>query len=497
MTDAIEAYRRIFASRSPAQRRQLAQVKRFMERLCGDPRFRDRLRETAPDYGPVLRDYGIDADPDQMLPLFDARFRGYRYSDREGEWPLSKLWSDYVQDMLALRGVHRAQGESGGANPAFDDWRNRQILRSDSELGAHGDGIVHPVLALELSDGCSMGCWFCGISAEAFKGAWPYSPDNAQLWRGVVGAAQDLLGPAVRTGFCYWATDPMDNPDYDRFIADYADITGYLPQTTTAAPLKDLALTRRVLDLFEERGCIANRFSILNLKQLDKVHAAFTADELMGVELVLQNRESIEGRKSAAGRVRDRQSRLNASGRTDGQVQRALADATIACVSGFLINMPNQEIRLVSPTRPSERWPLGYRIHDRVRFETASEFRTALQGLIDKHCTIELAGADVLAFRPDLTCAVTPEGVVLTTAMTRQVLSGDHTMRRVAELIAEGRHTAGSIHAVLIGEGEDPFLIGAQMRRLFQAGLLDEDPVYGGIGTGRPPVLLDMAANAQ
>lgn len=30
----------------------------------------------------------------------------------------------------------------------------------------------------------------------------------------MVGVASEMFGSAVRTGFCYWATDPMDNPHY-------------------------------------------------------------------------------------------------------------------------------------------------------------------------------------------------------------------------------------------------------------------------------------------
>ena len=150
--------------------------------------------------------------------------------------------------------------------------------------------ITHPILAFELSAGCTIGCWFCGVSADRFHGNFAYTAENARLWRAILDHCVDLFGTGAQTGFCYWATDPTDNPDYPRFLADYHAATGNLPQTTTAAPLKNLAFTREILRLSDQHRCVINRFSILTLRILDAVHAAFSAEELMGVELVLQNR---------------------------------------------------------------------------------------------------------------------------------------------------------------------------------------------------------------
>ncbi len=58
----------------------------------------------------------------------------------------------------------------------------------------------------------SVGCWFCGLSADRFKGYYDYSKEHAELWHGVVGVASEMFGSAASTGVCYWATEPMDNP---------------------------------------------------------------------------------------------------------------------------------------------------------------------------------------------------------------------------------------------------------------------------------------------
>jgi len=166
------------------------------------------------------------------------------------------------------------------------------------------------------------------------------------------------ISTAARSGFCYWASDPADNPDYPRFIEDYALITGALPQTTTAAPLRDLGFTREVLALQSRYPGVGSRFSILSLKMLDDVHAAFSALELIQVGLVLQNRGALVGR-AAAGRALARRERLSAAGRRDDISPVDSDQATIACVSGFLVGMVARTVKLVSPTRACERWPLG------------------------------------------------------------------------------------------------------------------------------------------
>src|SRR5205814_8046857 len=107
---------------------------------------------------------------------------------------------------------------------------------------------------------------FCGVSAGRKGADFLYTPDNARLWRDVLAVLRRVVGPAAATGFCYWATDPLDNPDYERFALDVAEICGRFPQTTTAQPLKDPERTRALLALSVAHGCTINRFSILTLR---------------------------------------------------------------------------------------------------------------------------------------------------------------------------------------------------------------------------------------
>jgi radical SAM family RiPP maturation amino acid epimerase len=486
-TDSLATlqYRQIFARRTPEELHTLAHIKRFMELLIGDPKFRDSLRANLADLQRVTQAYRLDLDPEQMLPLFHTGYMKYRFSDEESGWPLAKAWDDYMREMIAHRDLIRETGDCRQANPCFHTWRLRQMRRADSELGGSGPSITHPIVAFELSLGCTVGCWFCGISADRFHSYFPYTQDNAKLWRGVLGEMVELFGMAAQAGFCYWATDPSDNPDYPKFIEDYYRITGLLPQTTTAAPLKNVSLTRAVLELFDRYRCVTNRFSILTLKQLHAVHAEFSPEELMGVELVLQNREALVS-KATAGRAMERRQRLRAAGKPDKIALLESEDhATIACVTGFLINMVNLTIQLVTPTRASERWPMGYRIYGERRFEAPNDFRRAVEGSIVAHMPEDLICSDRVVFREDLTYHRLPDGFELHSRRDRTTVRGFPGAGLLGDLIAEGNRTAGEVHAAMVANGADILVMADRLHDLFAAGLLNEDPKLDGIGSRR------------
>ncbi len=100
-----------------------------------------------------------------------------------------------------------------------------------------------------------------------------------------------------------WATDPLDNPDYERFLADFHDVLGRCPQTTTAQPHKDTERTRELLRLSHSLGSPVDRFSIISLNVLNRVHVAFSPGELLRVDCIPQNREAIRAYPEVAYRA--------------------------------------------------------------------------------------------------------------------------------------------------------------------------------------------------
>jgi radical SAM family RiPP maturation amino acid epimerase len=472
MTHA-ENYQKIFDSRSAEEMQALAQIKRFMENVVGDEKFRQQLAENIDDPRSVAQARGIDLDPRLMRPLYQHGFTHLRFEDGEEKYPLAMMWDRYIGEMLAHRDSLKEHGSTAEIDPRFEKWRQRQMRRVNSECGSSGAGITHPIVAYELSEGCSVGCWFCGISAEKFQGHWPYTDENRDLWRGVLASMERRFGTAAQTGFCYWATDPMDNPDYPRFIEDYYHINGYLPQTTTAAPLKDVKLTREVLDIFWKYRSIVNRFSVLSTKLMHRIHEEFTADELMPVELVLQNKEALMS-KAKAGRARERQKRLRDAGKDDRISIQDSDHTTIACVSGFLINMVVGSLQLVTPTRPSERWPKGYLVLNEYRFDSIESFDSAMDALLANDIRVDLEGSDRALLREDLSFESIEGGFALSSTTGRVTCNKLPFSDELGRLVVSGEATFGSLLRELVSGGADVLMVNKALQELYANGVFQE-----------------------
>jgi len=261
---AAERYREILDRRSADELRTLAHVKRFLERYAADPRFRDALGQRPEALHLVAEGYELRIDLRQALPLFRTDHMRFRFCEEEASWPLAKAWDDYQSEMAECRTLYEQAGDCPGVNPRLHAWRQRQIRRARGELGATGSVITHPILAFELSAGCSVGCWFCGI-------------------------------------------------------------------------------------------------------------------------------------------------------------------------------------QLVTPTRCSERWPLGYRVFDERRFDTGPQFRAAIEELIDAHMPEEIASVDVVGFRDDLTYHRKPDGFELRAGNGHFALGGFPAAGELGDMIHKGDMSAGEI----------------------------------------------------
>lgn len=472
ITAATRHYRGIFQRRSAAEIRELAHTKRFMERLTADPDFRLALAENIDCPAKAAAQYGLERDPADVPTLWRHDHLKWRHSDARNRWPRAAAWDDYLAEMFQHRDMIREEGATEAIHPRFDQWRQRQIRRAYSELGASAHSVVHPIVAFELSEGCTVGCWFCGLSAEQFVGHVSYA-DKASLWQGVISAMSERFGTAAQTGFCYWATDPCDNPDYDKFIADYYHLTGALPQTTTAAPLKDEALTRRILGLFSQFKTVTNRFSVLSVKHLDKIHAAFTAEELMGVELVMQSKHALSS-KAVAGRARQRMEKLRRAGKSDKISELEIDHTTIACVSGFLVSMVRQSVQLIVPVPGSDRYPLGYRVFGERRFDDAHAFGAAIDELIQIHMTSDMPAHWPARFRSDLKYTPLENGFKLTSRCLEHVIQNDACGHSFGALLAAGNLTVRELISAVVDAGVSPMVAAEFMDAIFATGVLEE-----------------------
>ncbi len=336
------------------------------------------------------------------------------------------------------------------------------------ESGGYDDYIIHTPLAIEITDGCSVGCWFCGVGATKLATSFPYTDANATLWREVVSVLHTRIGNAAKWGFCYWATDPLDNPDYEQLASDFCDIVGMFPQTTTAQAHKDPDRVRKILKLSEARGCRVNRFSVLTISLLRQIYEAFTPDELTNVEIVAQMKGGtvpkanagafrqlamtqqkvveLEQRKLAT--LADTSRRLAGDTSSDAGGMAQAQPGTIACVSGFLLNMVTRTVKLISPCRATDKWPLGYIVFDERTFTDAAELDRHLEAMMDEHMPMMIAPEDRIRLNPMLTYERVEDGFHLTSAMNalavRRADMAEY-VRSVGDRVYAGNQTAEQI----------------------------------------------------
>lgn len=421
----------------------IAKIKRFLERWSADRQFREDLPI---DPYSITRRYNLDVDPEEIRLLWDTEY--LNAYDPNAAIPLVvRQYDAYIQECLQSREEIRKLGTP--LNPLFKAWRERQINRIFSEFGfTKADSIVHAPFAIELSKGCSVGCWFCGVAAQRLEGIFAYTPENARLWREVLEVLREVFGSGASQGFCYWATDPLDNPDYEQFMVDFHAILGKFPQTTTASAIKNPQRTKNLLKLSQEKDGEIERFSILTLKQFDRVHEEFSAEELMFVELICQNDEAF-GMKSLAGRAREERFRKRVEVSEQFSHGDSSEDNTIACVSGLLLNMVDRSVKLISPCNADETWSLGYRIYDRATFQTASELRTVLKEIIDRNMPLTLSLKDRVDFRPDLKYEKVENGFRFSSNSVMHCFNGMPHFQDVAEVAFNKHLTAGELALLL------------------------------------------------
>ncbi|MCR4923002.1 MAG: radical SAM family RiPP maturation amino acid epimerase [Lachnospiraceae bacterium] len=362
---------------------EVAWVKRTMEYETLIPGFHE---EAANDTNGTLKKYGIPLKEEAVSyypPILEDGLVKMRpvYQD-----PAALKYAEFMDNKYHMREELKILNVP--TNKAMKKWRDRQIGRCAMELGAKYQALVQANFAIEMSEGCSVGCEFCGLNAGRLKSVFRYNEENSRLFKDVLRAGKDIIGDSAGYSTLYFASEPLDNPDYELFLKDYREVFNTLPQITTATATRNIDRLRGLLKELNEDGTMVYRFSLTSLEATKKIFEEFTPEELVLVELLPQYEEAPGCSLVDVGR----------KGEKDGEYED-----TISCISGFVLNMCTHKIRLTTPTWASKEHPTGEYILDEDVFEDGEDLRRILNEMIKKHMPEIIKPKERLRLRKGLT----------------------------------------------------------------------------------------------
>jgi len=441
----------------------LAHYKRFQEYIIADSEF-DRAFCKQP--GEALRQYGLGLEVEMLRPFWDKNF-AKKIAEKKADNPLDSLNRE-LREAVSDKKLLSCLEPEASDNLNYRAWRRRQQERTKSQFQQqHDQKISHILYAFELAKGCSGNCPFCALDAPPLQKIYYHTEQNARLWREILQISKDIFGKAAIATACYWATEPFDNPDYEKFCIDFAEVHGCFPQTTTVKHLEDIERTRRFLKISEEYGGRkSHRFSIISLPMLRKLFQEFSPDELLPIQLVLNNKES-RNLYSDSGRAR----KMAAQPKLKNKL---LMSSTSACVTGFLVNMPDKTIELTTPCPATDELPYGYVVYEAASFATAAEFGEIIRTMIEKYMPLCSPPDKRLRFRPDLEFKALDDGFQVFTKFMTRTFKNDPILKELGEMISKGTYTLEKIEEMFEWYFLPTGYLADAMQKIFDAGVLDE-----------------------
>jgi radical SAM family RiPP maturation amino acid epimerase len=489
----MDIYQTFFSKFTEDELDYLAQLKRFFERMqCDSVLFKAvsqnsilpgqlaRLNETGVLFD--LSELPLTQENQQSMALYILAVSKNLEEGLDEEvkqfaarYPLLRLWGKYLV-LLYKKRLGGKKEQTASSNVKFDVWRGRRIASVKSELGFFGTQIDHPAFAYELSEGCSVGCWFCSFAVHKLSGVLDYNAERDNVRR-IVERCIDIFGKKTAgSALPYYRTEPHDNPCYINFLRDFEDMTGEVLCTSTAV-CGDIDWLRELIKYYRRQDIsyFWPRLSILSLDMMNKVHGAFTPRELLGIELLVQVKDHVRP-KVTGGRILEEHAGLR--DKEDFSDKNSIAkvpQGSIACVSGFNINFVSRTIMLISPCYASGKWPLGYRVFAVENYRDAEHFPVVINELIERCMPLSPPKKKLVKFRDDIVFRPTETGFDLATPNQLHHFKGKDKYGPLGELIDSGKYTYEELAGELtLKHKTNPIILRTVVQRLFDDGFLDE-----------------------
>lgn len=352
-------------------RTQFGRFKRIYEYYQAEPSFRAMLMENP----------GKAAESQELLAKDGYEIKDAVLAIVKGAFPEQEknpYWQEFSRrnrETIAFTSkVMSGTCYKNRQAAAFVSRSLRRCRMESADVRMHGQIRFVPI-AFELSEGCRVHCSFCGLNAGMWEKNFVYGNGGAGLWREILSESFDFFGDILGQAPLYFATEPLDNPDYEDFLEEVYRLTGQIPQTTTAAADRDAGRTKRLLSYLGDGRLFGKgrfRFSVISLSQFRRIMDAFSPEELADVELIFNHPESLN--------------RFSDSGRARGLASaRQMIRYSVSCLAGVRVNLCSKKITFMEPVLPGADFPDGCRYRETVSFTNAVEFGRCLRELFEKY----------------------------------------------------------------------------------------------------------------
>ena len=336
----------------------IALAKRFDECILRVPEFDNLFKKNPTLY---LKAIGIKEDP----KWYEYTIINNRIIAKHAGTPLDQFQKQYIDGIYQIISQN-IYSRMIPDNIQFRNWREKQNKRCTMN---HMPGILHVPLVFELTSGCSVGCEFCGLASKELKGIYRATPEHIENFKTMLDIAVNIIGNAAACGILYYASEPLDNPDYEVFEKIMHEKSGAYPQITTAIPLRDVARTKRLLATINQEPNNFHRFSVRDISDVFKIYKEFAPEEMLYTMIETRFQE-FPGTLIKSGKMASK------SGFFEG---------SIACVSGFVVNLIEKTISLRSPVSASKAYPTGEIIYKTKTYRSLFDFDFIMREMINDY----------------------------------------------------------------------------------------------------------------